>query len=578
MFSSFWRPLKLAPPAAARFARPLSHHCIDMEMDTPLKEGYLLFPPQGVLGQLKKSWHKKFCQVFKPSKRGIERLEVFDSEDDTGTNTSLRIITLENCVKITPDAQKHQLNVFTIVTKTSTHHIAALSENEMSEWIRVFQSVAFKDDCSRRTIEEDNDLYCSSGEGVFMVNLVSSEASRRCGLEPGAYTLVVSSAAIQLRDSANHHLHFVWPYRYIRRYGYREGKFTFEAGRKCDTGEGTFHLEHSNQQEIFRCLSSKMKSMRKLLRGDAAIVCGDTQFQAALSMEAGSRSPLPPSPTSTTTLLDIDFSNAISQSSLKPLISPTTEMKPLIAPKPKLKPVKAPRKHILASSYSQSKLLLGHDELSTDSFERFGKYRKFSGVDLVAGSMVSVSPLLSSADTDQSSAYDKVEVRKEAWRTLGIDDMMHTERCVDSEQEPNHVLPESKLSNIEPRVVPCSKILPQQVSNKSADPSENYDTLQHFGSSSKLNTNSGYQHIQSPVGLAPISFPASESSQDQCISWNDYSVIEEGFQSFRLADDSHQGYGMIRKKPVPDAQAFVTPSHKMYNEQEYALVVKPKRV
>nr|CAD7195343.1 unnamed protein product [Timema douglasi] len=198
-----------------------------------------------------KSWHKKFCQVFKPSKRGIERLEVFDSEDDTGTNTSLRIITLENCVKITPDAQKHQLNVFTIVTKTSTHHIAALSENEMSEWIRVFQSVAFKDDCSRRTIEEDNDLYCSSGEGVFMVNLVPSEASRRCGLEPGAYTLVVSSAAIQLRDSANHHLHFVWPYRYIRRYGYREGKFTFEAGRKCDTGEGTFHLEHSNQQEIF---------------------------------------------------------------------------------------------------------------------------------------------------------------------------------------------------------------------------------------------------------------------------------------------------------------------------------------
>nr|CAD7589699.1 unnamed protein product [Timema genevievae] len=540
-----------------------------MEMDTPLKEGYLLFPPQGVLGQLKKSWHKKFCQVFKASKRGIERLEVFDSEDDTGTNTSLRIITLENCVKITPDAQKHQLNVFTIVTKTSTHHIAALSENEMSEWIRVFQSVAFKDDCSRRTIEEDNDLYCSSGEGVFMVNLVPSEASRRCGLEPGAYTLVVSSAAIQLRDSANHHLHFVWPYRYIRRYGYREGKFTFEAGRKCDTGEGTFHLEHSNQQEIFRCLSSKMKSMRKLLRGDAAIVCGDTQFQAALSMEAGSRSPLPPSPTSTTTLLDIDFSNAISQSSLKPLISPTTEMKPLIAPKPKLKPVKAPRKHILASSYSQSKLLLGHDELSTDSFEKFGKYHKFSGVDLVAGSMVSL------ADTDQSLAYDKVEVRKEAWRTLGMDDMTHTERFVDSEQEPNHILPESKLSNIESRVVPCSKILPQQVSNKSADPSENYDTLQHFGSSSKLNTNSGYQHIH---GLAPISFPAPEPSQDQCNSWNDYSVIEEGFQSFRLADDSHQGYGMIRKKPAPDTQAFVTPNHKMYNEQEYALVVKPKRV
>lgn len=29
------------------------------------------------------------------------------------------------------------------------------------------QAVAFKDDFSRQTIEEDNDLYCPSGEGEF---------------------------------------------------------------------------------------------------------------------------------------------------------------------------------------------------------------------------------------------------------------------------------------------------------------------------------------------------------------------------------------------------------------------------
>ena len=35
----------------------------------------------------------------------------------------------------------------------------------MSEWISAMQAVAFKDDFSRQTIEEDNDLYCPSGEG-----------------------------------------------------------------------------------------------------------------------------------------------------------------------------------------------------------------------------------------------------------------------------------------------------------------------------------------------------------------------------------------------------------------------------
>lgn len=45
------------------------------------------------------------------------------------------------------------------------HHFAANSEAEMSDWIAAFQSVAFKDNVSRQTIEEDNELYCSSGDG-----------------------------------------------------------------------------------------------------------------------------------------------------------------------------------------------------------------------------------------------------------------------------------------------------------------------------------------------------------------------------------------------------------------------------
>ncbi|KAJ9578838.1 hypothetical protein L9F63_004942 [Diploptera punctata] len=558
-----------------------------MEIEKPFKEGHLLFPPHGVLGHLKKSWHKKYCQLFKSSKHGIERLEVFDNEEEvTSKNISVRIITLENCIKIMQDAQKHQSNVFAIVTKTAIHHFASLTEKEMSDWISAFQSIAFKDDCSRHTIEEDNDLYCSSGEGVFTVNLVPSEASTRCKLEPGPYTLVVASAAIQLRNSQNHHLLFTWPYRYIRRYGYREGKFTFEAGRKCDTGEGVFHLEHSNQQEIFRCLSSKMKSMRKLLNGEApstpAIVCGDNQFQAALSMEARSRSPLPPSPTSATPLPDIDYS-AMSQSSLKSLISPIIETKPLIIPppliKPKQKPSKPPRKHMQATS-PQNK----YQEAENFSFDiSNGRYRKLKNIDSQSSLNIPQNTTLV-AENAKPLSYDRVEVRKEAWRTMGVDDLTHTERHYtesDTEEEGEYnklaVIPEPENNSVRP---PGSKILLTQISTKES--AEDYDKLQHFGSSSKLNNNnnnSGYRHIP-PFG-SPPPIPTNDKVTvpiETYPSFNEYDVVGEKMEACRLADDSHHGYGMIRKISTPNAQNDLRPNHKLYNEQEYAVVQKPKKI
>jgi hypothetical protein len=36
----------------------------------------------------------------------------------------------------------------------------------MWQWVTTLQSVAFKDTVSRQTIEEDNELYCSSEDGM----------------------------------------------------------------------------------------------------------------------------------------------------------------------------------------------------------------------------------------------------------------------------------------------------------------------------------------------------------------------------------------------------------------------------
>jgi len=49
------------------------------------------------------------------------------------------------------------------------HHFSANSEQEMIDWICALQAVAFRDNVSRQTIEEDNDLYCSSGDGKLII-------------------------------------------------------------------------------------------------------------------------------------------------------------------------------------------------------------------------------------------------------------------------------------------------------------------------------------------------------------------------------------------------------------------------
>lgn len=492
------------------------------------------------------------------SKFGVDRLEIYDSPDDVLKNVTSRIITLENCIKIT---QKPP-NVFTLFKKTSQYEFATLCEEDLPIWVTALQSVAFKDEASRIThIEEDNDLYCSSGEGVFSVKVSPSKASVKCGLEEKNYTLVLTSTAIQLRNTEDNRLLFTWPFCFIRRYGYRSANFTFEAGRKCETGEGLFHLNHANPEEIYRCLSSKMKSMKKILTGEpqsTLLDCGDNQFHAALSMEARSRSPLPPSPLDTdnddksfSNLNNRYVNNSSSQSSSKSLLSftdfsdiSTDKSLSLRSPMPKPKPLKPPRKNLIPAR--------GKTEDSTH-------YEPVS--------------------VDSKINYDKVEVRKEAWKTLGVNNINHTESKSSSMGDltlDNDEL-EEYTSWSQVKLVRAQQ--PLKLFNNSTkilrissteELDESYDKLNHFGSSSKLSTiNPGYKQVTaSPVHSNPA--PPS---------WNDYDEVEINMQAVRLADDSHLGYGVIRKAQMLQQQKQEEKvPHRMYNEDTYAIVSKPKRV
>lgn len=543
-----------------------------MEQDDEIKSGCLLFPPAG--GNMfnkfpkKKNWQQKHCILFTASKQGIERLEIYDNKDEVSSGAIPKIITLENCIKITHSSP----NTITILTKSHTQQLSTLTEAETLEWVTALQSVAFRGrDSSPISCDEDNDLYCSSGEGVFSVKMCSSEASTRCGFEPIRYLLLLTSNTIELRDANDNKLYATWPYRYIRRYGYRQGKFTFEAGRKCDTGEGIFHLEHPNQSEIFKCLSLKMKTMKQMIGNDNLNSPEHSEFniQPSANLFPGSRSPLVAARPDELNLSSLSFKTASVSSQQS--ICTDRDTAPLLMPKPPLKPkpLKPPRK---VGNMPKNKDFPN----STDESIDFGRYKKLDNYE----------PIEQKEHSPPSVPYDKVEVRNEAWKTLGIETPDHTEFTPNLGDNPNCMkLISRSQDNLNTTGPEASRIilLPSPVVGPD---DENYDRLQYFGSTSKLNKSSRYKKIEARPTTLPLNEPKMKDT------WNDYDEVENVMQTARLADDSHLGYGMIRKPNTPGPQVPTAAqvqalqnqvgleeiSHNNCNGTDYAMVSRPKRV
>lgn len=545
-----------------------------MEQDDEIKSGCLLFPPAGgnVFSKFpkKKTWQQKYCILFNASKQGIERLEIYDSKDEVPTGAIPKIITLENCIKITHSSP----NTITILTKSATQQVCAPSEPETLEWVTALQSVAFRGrDSNPISCDEDNDLYCSSGEGIFSVKMCTSDASTRCGFEPIRYLLLLTSIAIELRDINDNKLYATWPYRYIRRYGYRQGKFTFEAGRKCDTGEGIFHLEHPNQSEIYKCLSLKMKTMKQMIGSENLNSPEHSEFniQSSANLFPGSRSPLVAARPDDLNLSSLSFKTTSVSSQQS--ICTERDIVPLLMPKPALKPKpqKPPRK-IINLLKPVNKEVNSNDEC-TD----FGRYKKLDNYEPIDQVKRDLSPTV---------PYDKVEVRSEAWRTFGIEDPDHQEFAPNlSDSSQCLKLISRSQDNLNSTGAESSRII--LLPSPAVDPEdENYDRLQYFGSTSKLNKSSGYKKIEA----RPTTLTLSEAKHKD--TWNDYDEVENVMQTARLADDSHLGYGMIRKPNTPGPQVPTAAqvqvlqnqvgldevNHNNCNGTDYAIVSRSKRV
>ncbi|NWW70193.1 DOK2 protein, partial [Climacteris rufus] len=135
---------------------------------------------------------------------------------------------------------------------------------------------------------EENSLYSSRDkagrEQAFEVTVRVTPSSQRCRLR-GRCVLRAGEEALELRHCQSQELLFSWPYRFLRRFGRDkvrglwEGRsggvaragtdpvppqvtFSFEAGRRCASGEGNFEFDTRQGNEIFQAIEAAIDVQR----------------------------------------------------------------------------------------------------------------------------------------------------------------------------------------------------------------------------------------------------------------------------------------------------------------------------
>ncbi|XP_069845168.1 docking protein 1 isoform X2 [Dipodomys merriami] len=112
----------------------------------------------------------------------------------------------------------------------------------------------------------ENSLYSPTWEGSqFWVTVQRTEASERCDLH-GSYMLRVEAEKLTLltlgTQSQILEPLLSWPYTLLRRYGRDKVMFSFEAGRRCPSGPGTFTFQTTQGNDIFQAVESAIQRQK----------------------------------------------------------------------------------------------------------------------------------------------------------------------------------------------------------------------------------------------------------------------------------------------------------------------------
>ncbi|XP_072923871.1 uncharacterized protein [Hemitrygon akajei] len=254
-------------------------------MEKPIKEG-ILHIQQYKFG--KKVWKKSWFMLYPGSSHSIARLKQSDikesgiSSDKANSKKVDRVIRLSNCVSISQiqgENTPKDMTAFCINTMDKNWTLAA-PNHELMEWVNSLCELAFENATLRKANEDlaaagstlsndtfsmkENELYSTIAQATpdnqFTVTVKKTVASTRCNLQ-GKYTLFVEQDSLILKDPVTKKVIYKWPYQLLRRYGTDEDSFMFEAGRRCDSGEGVFLFNAKEIGKIYNKVDTVVKAI-----------------------------------------------------------------------------------------------------------------------------------------------------------------------------------------------------------------------------------------------------------------------------------------------------------------------------
>ncbi|KAJ7327305.1 hypothetical protein JRQ81_017064 [Phrynocephalus forsythii] len=276
-------PSRRPPPSEGDSLRFCPAGARGAGMDPPVKAGQLLLQqPQGLrLGA--KRWKKSWFVLYQASSHGVARLEFFDCKDGASVTDRVaskrldkKIVRLSSCVSIAPApdcSPKEGLAAFRLETSERTY-LFATEPPEAVDWVARLCEAAFPpspgkavepaaESREERTLEmATNTIYFSREEvREFWVRVQKTEASERCQLQ-GVYLLKASWDSLVLAQPPSGQPLYTWPYRLLRRYGRDKVMFSFEAGRRCESGPGNFTFETKQGNEIFHVVEAAIRTQK----------------------------------------------------------------------------------------------------------------------------------------------------------------------------------------------------------------------------------------------------------------------------------------------------------------------------
>ncbi|XP_072538669.1 docking protein 2 [Salminus brasiliensis] len=250
-------------------------------MEEDIRKRGLLYLQQQRFG---KKWKKVWSILYRESTCSISRLEFFECKDGaSGTlekskskQENKKVIKLSDCIRVTDanvDGCPKDCKAFLVET-TEKIFVFAVEMAELEDWMQKLCEIAFPMNWGERGASmksslqtecedaamADNSLYAgrepaSSTMKDFKVSMRRTDAAERCGLR-GHYLLRTDFDSLLLKEPKTGEVHFTWPYRFLRRFGRDKTTFSFEAGRRCDSGEGNFEFDTKQGNAIFQYIET----------------------------------------------------------------------------------------------------------------------------------------------------------------------------------------------------------------------------------------------------------------------------------------------------------------------------------